>query len=383
MAIPRTRPGSHPAILSYGFRPFFLAGALYGALAIVFWLPLLYGLVETESLLAPVDWHAHEMLFGYVPAIVTGFLLTAIPNWTGRLPVQGLPLLLLLVLWLAGRFAVFSSSNIGWVATTIIDNAFLAAVATSAAVEISVGRNWRNLKILLPLFVLLLANVLFDVEVRQGGSPSLSPRLAIAAAVMLIVVIGGRIIPSFTRNWLARLNPGRLPRPFGRLDVALIALTALALASWVFWPDWRGTGAASLAAALGNAVRLAGWAGDRAARDPLVFVLHLAFAFVPLGFMLIGLAALTPEFVPAVAGVHAFGVGAIGSMTLAVMARATLGHTGHPLRAGPATCLVFAAVMLSAVLRILAAFIPDSSPLLHGSALLWRHDTKVLNLSDI
>lgn len=371
MAIPRVKPGNHPAFLSYGFRPFFLAGALYGALAIAFWLPLLYGRVETQSVLAPVDWHSHEMLFGYLPAIVTGFLLTAIPNWTGRLPVQGSPLLLLLLLWVAGRFAVFFSGSIGWLAVAAIDNAFLTAVVAAAAAEIIAGRNWRNLKVLLPLIALLLANVLFDVEIGLAGSPDLSPRLALAAAVMLIVIIGGRIIPSFTHNWLVRENPGRLPQPFGRFDVALIASTALALAAWVFRPDWPGTGAASLFAALGNAIRLARWAGDRTVRDPLVLVLHLAFAFVPVGFAIIGLAALLPELIPAVAGVHAFGVGAIGSMTLAVMVRATLGHTGHPLRAGPATCLIFAAVMLSALLRVLAAFYPGSIILLHGSALFW------------
>jgi uncharacterized protein involved in response to NO len=114
MPIPRVRPGRYPAILSYGFRPFFLAGALYAGLAILFWLPLFYGRVETWSAFAPVDWHVHEMLFGYLAAVITGFLMTAIPNWTGRLPVRGLPLLALALLWLAGRFAVFFSADIGW-----------------------------------------------------------------------------------------------------------------------------------------------------------------------------------------------------------------------------------------------------------------------------
>lgn len=371
MAVPRTRPGSYPAVLSYGFRPFFLVGALYGALAIVFWLPLLYGLIQTQSLFAPVDWHAHEMLFGYLPAVVTGFLLTAIPNWTGRLPVQGMPLLLLLLLWLAGRFAVFFSESIGWAAAAAVDNAFLAAVAAATAIEIAAGRNWRNLKVLTPLCALLVANILFHLEVRWTGTSDFSRRLALAAAIMLIVIIGGRIIPSFTRNWLVRENPGRLPQPFGRVDVALIALTAMALTAWVLLPDWPGTGAVSLAAAAGNVVRLARWAGDRTFRDPLVLVLHLAFAFVPAGFALVGLAAVLPDVVPAVAGVHALGAGAVGSMTLAVMARATLGHTGRPLRAGPAMCIMFTAVMLSALLRTAAAFVPASSALLHGSALLW------------
>ena len=110
MAVPRTRPGNYPAILSYGFRPFFLLGSVYAGVTILFWLPLLYGYLETSSAFSPVDWHVHEMLFGYVAAVVTGFLLTAIPNWTGRLPVQGLPLLTLVLLWLTGRIAVFFSA---------------------------------------------------------------------------------------------------------------------------------------------------------------------------------------------------------------------------------------------------------------------------------
>jgi len=371
MAVPRTRPGNYPAILSYGFRPFFLAGALYAALAILSWLPLLYGHIETASLFVPVDWHIHEMLFGYLAAIVTGFLLTAIPNWTGRLPVQGWPLLLLFLLWLAGRIAVLFSAEIGWLAALFIDSAFLAAVAAAAAIEIVAGRNWRNLKVLLPVGGLLGANILFHVEVWFAGISEISRRLAIAAAVMLIMIIGGRIIPSFTRNWLVRENPGRLPQPFGRIDALIIVLSGLALAAWTLQPERPETGLLLLAAGLANGFRLARWAGYRTFRDPLVLVLHAAFLFVPLGFLLAGAAAIFPDHVPAVAGIHAFGAGAIGSMTLAVMARATLGHTGRDLRASLPACAMFVAVIVSALLRILAAFFPASTALLHGSAFLW------------
>ncbi|MEZ5802753.1 MAG: NnrS family protein [Rhizobiaceae bacterium] len=371
MAVPRMRPGNYPALLSYGFRPFFLAGAAYSGLAILFWLPLLYGHLETASLFVPVDWHVHEMLFGYLTAVITGFLLTAIPNWTGRLPVQGLPLLLLFLLWLAGRIAVFFSAEIGWLAALLIDSAFLAAVAAAAAIEIVAGRNWRNLKVLLPLAALFCANILFHVEVHFAGVSEISRRLAIAAAIVLIMIIGGRIIPSFTRNWLVRENPGRLPQPFGRADAAIIALSTLALAAWTLSPERSETGLLLLAAGLANAVRLARWAGYRTFRDPLVLILHVAFLFVPLGFLLAGAAAMFPDHVSAVAGIHAFGAGAIGSMTLAVMARATLGHTGRDLKASPPVCAMFTAVVASALLRILAVFFPASTVLLHGSSLLW------------
>lgn len=371
MAIPRVRPGNYPAVLSYGFRPFFLLGSLYAGITILFWLPMLYGRLETASALAPVDWHIHEMLFGYLAAIVTGFLLTAIPNWTGRLPVQGRPLLALVLLWLAGRLAVFFSADIGWLAAAVIDSAFLLAVAVAAAIEIIAGRNWRNLKVLVPVAVLFAANVAFHVEAHYHGAADVGRRLGIGAGIVLIMIIGGRIIPSFTRNWLVRENPGRLPVPFNRFDGATIALSGLSLVAWACFPDQPATAAMLLVAALLNTVRLVRWAGDRTVRDPLVLILHIAYAFVPLGLVLAGLAILLPQAVPPAAGLHAFGVGAIGSMTLAVMARATLGHTGRELHAGAGSCLVFAAIVVSGLLRIAAAFLPGAPALLHGSAAAW------------
>lgn len=371
MAIPRVRPGTYPAFLSYGFRPFFLLGALYAGLTILFWLPMLYGRLETASALSPVDWHVHEMLFGYVAAIVTGFLLTAIPNWTGRLPVQGLPLLALVLLWAAGRFAVFFSAGIGWLAAAAIDSAFLLAVAAAAAIEIVAGRNWRNLKVLVPVTVLFISNVVFHVEAHLQGEADVGRRLGIAATLLLIMIIGGRIIPSFTRNWLARENPGRLPIPFNRFDVGTIAVSAVSLVAWTCFPDHRATGVALLLAGAFNLARLGRWAGDRTLRDPLVLILHVAYLFVPLGFFLVAFGALLPGAVPPAAGLHAFGVGAIGSMTLAVMARATLGHTGRPLRAGSGTCLAFAAIVMAGMLRIAAACLPSVPALLHASAAAW------------
>lgn len=371
MAIARTRPGNYPALLSYGFRPFFLLGSLYAGVTVLFWLPLFYGRLETASIFTPIDWHIHEMLFGYLSAIVTGFLLTAIPNWTGRLPVQGMPLLALVLLWLAGRFAVFFSADIGWLAAAAIDCSFLAAVALAAATEIAAGRNWRNLKVLIPVSVLFAANVLFHAEAHFAGISDISRRLGIGASLILIMIIGGRIIPSFTRNWLARQNPGRLPVPFGRFDAVTIVLSAAALAAWTFLPDRMEAGMALLAAALFNLLRLLRWAGDRTMRDPLVLVLHVAYLFVPVGLLLAGLAIVAPNSVPPSAAIHGFGVGAIGCMTLAVITRATLGHTGRELRADVGTCLIYAAIVGAAMLRIAAAFVPTEAMLLYGAAALW------------
>lgn len=371
MAIPRTRPSSLPAILSYGFRPFFLFGAIYGGLVVLIWIPILMGSLETRSLFSATDWHAHEMLFGFLPAIITGFLLTAIPNWTGRLPVQGYPLLALVVLWLAGRVAVWFSASIGWPAAMLLDCAFLLAVAVAASIEIIAGRNWRNLKVLAPLVVLLAANVLFHSETQYYGASDFSRRLALAAALVLIMIIGGRIIPSFTRNWLVRENPGRLPIPYGRFDMVCILVSVAALALWVLLPDGVATGLLLIAASGLNIIRLIRWAGDRTLRDTLVLVLHIAYVFVPLGLLFSGLAALWPETIPSVAGVHVFGIGAIGAMTLAVMTRSTLGHTGRELRADLVTDIIYVSIVMATLLRFFAAFYPAQMSLLHASAALW------------
>jgi len=371
VAIPRTRPGNYPAILSYGFRPFFFLGSFYAGLTILLWLPLFYGVLQINSLFAPVDWHVHEMLFGYLAAVMTGFLLTAIPNWTGRLPVQGAPLLVLVLLWLAGRIAVFCSGSIGWVAAGIIDCAFLLAVAAAAETEIVAGRNWRHLKVLIPGRVLLAATIVFHGEAHFYGISALSRRPGLGAAILLIMIIGGRIMPSFTRNWLVRENPGRLPIPFNRFDAGAIGLSALALAAWTFLPERTGTGLVLMLAALANAWRMARWAGQRTVRDPLVLILHVAYAFVPLGFLLTGLAVLYPETLSPAAGIHAFSAGAIGAMTLAVMVRATLGHTGRALAAGKAGCFVFTAVVAAAAIRVAAALgVPGDWPI-HLAACAW------------
>ncbi|ESZ68148.1 short-chain dehydrogenase [Mesorhizobium sp. L103C119B0] len=370
MGIPRLRAYAGPALLSYGFRPFFLLGSLYAALSVLLWLPIYAGELDSHSAFVPVDWHIHEMLFGYLPAIVTGFLLTAIPNWTGRLPVQGLPLLALVVLWLAGRAAVFFSADIGWRAAAVIDGSFLLAVSAAAAREIVAGRNWRNLKVLLPLAVLAGANGAFHIEAHLHGTSDISRRLGMAAAIMLISLIGGRIIPSFTRNWLVRENPGRLPAPFDRFDVASIAISAIALGAWTFAPGNSASGALMAVAAIGQAWRLSRWAGERTLRDPLVLILHAAYAFVPLGLALLSASFFFPGIVPVAAGLHALGPGAIGSMTLAVMARATLGHTGRQLRAGRPTTFIFAAILVAALSRVLGVFVPDEA-IIHLAGAAW------------
>ena len=227
--IPRLRDYRGPVLLSYGFRPFFLFGAIYAGLAVLAWLPIFNGELVLWSAFSAVDWHVHEMLYGYLPAVVTGFLLTAIPNWTGRLPIQGMPLLVLVSVWLAGRVCVTFSAETGWLLAAIVDVSFLALVVIACAREIVTGKNWRNLRVVGLVTLLLAGNIAFHIEAHVRGTAEYGARVGIAAIVLLIVVIGGRIVPSFTRNWLARENPGRLPAPFARFDVVVMGVTAATL----------------------------------------------------------------------------------------------------------------------------------------------------------
>ncbi|GGH12921.1 short-chain dehydrogenase [Alsobacter metallidurans] len=368
--IPRLRPHVGPDLLSYGFRPFFLFGSLFAAAAILAWLPAYFGEITIPTAFAPRDWHAHEMIYGFLPAVITGFLLTAIPNWTGRLPLQGRALAMLVLVWAAGRVAVSTSAWTSPVFAAVVDLLFLALVAAAATREVAAGRNWRNLRVIVIVALLFAGNVVFHVEAIRDGAADYGLRAGLAAAILLITLVGGRVVPSFTRNWLARLNPGRLPAPFGRFDAAAIAASAVALAAWVAAPNAHLTGGAMAIAGALQAVRLARWAGERTWRDRLVFVLHVAYGFVPLGFLLAAAAAF--GLLPASAGIHAWTVGAVGLMTLAIMSRASLGHTGRSLVASRPVQAVYALLFTAALGRICAATHPAAAMvLLHAAWLCW------------
>jgi uncharacterized protein involved in response to NO len=368
--IPRHRAYRGWPVFANGFRPFFLLGAIQAGLSILVWLPAFYGELTLASVFAPRDWHVHEMLYGYLPAVITGFLFTAIPNWTGRLPLQGRPLAVLVAVWIAGRIAVTFSAGLGWWPALLVDASFLALVAAAAAREIVAGGNWRNLNVVALVGLLLAGNIAFHLEAHFRGVAEYGIRIGIAVVVLLISLIGGRIIPSFTRNWLVKENPGRLPAPFGRFDMMVVAFSAMALLSWVVVPENHVTGDAAALAALLHLVRLARWAGDRTLRERLLLILHVGYFFVPLGFLLN--AAASFGLLPASAGTHAWMAGAAGTMTLAVMTRASRGHAGRELTADAATQVVYAAIIIAAVARICAVVQPTlGTPLLHVAAFAW------------
>lgn len=356
--VPRLRPWGGAPLLSYGFRPFFLGAGVTAPLALLVWLGVVaHGLVPPTAF-APAAWHAHEMLFGFAMAAVAGFLLTAVPNWTGRMPLNGWPLAALAGLWLAGRLAVAFGDRLGAAAAAALDLAFPLVLLTVILREVATGRNWRNLPVCAALAALLLANLLMHLEPLDiAASAALGHRLGIATLALLVSLIGGRIVPSFTTNWLKRQGAPSLPAPFGTLDKAALALTVLAMLAWVASPHWPPVGALLLAAGAAQAARLARWRGHRTLAEPLLWVLHLGYGWLALGVALLGVDALAGSFG---AHLHALTVGCFGTMILAVMTRATLGHTGRALTAGPSTTASYVLVTVAAVLRVAAHATPGA-----------------------
>ncbi|MDR6757079.1 uncharacterized protein involved in response to NO [Mycoplana sp. BE70] len=365
-----TKPSSAVAgFFSAGFRPFFLFGALQPAVMMALWVPWFLGWTQLPSAMPPVAWHQHELMFGYVPAVIAGFLLTAVPNWTGRKPLSGWPLFLLFALWLAGRVAIACSDWIGADAAMVVAAGFLPVLAIFVLRELVVAGNRRNYKVVVALGALFAAELLFFYEVSRYGFAEIADRLAIGTIIMLVAIIGGRIIPAFTGNWLRQKNPGRMPSSFDRFDMAGMALAFLAFAAWAIaarleafvWP----AGILMLLAAGAQFARQLRWAPLRTVSEPLVTVLHVAFFFVPAGFLLTGAALLSGDIGLRTAGIHAWTVGAIGGMTLAVMTRATRGHSGQMLRAPASTVLaIYVPIVLAALARIVAALAPELTVLL-------------------
>lgn len=356
----RRRSYSGPLILREGFRPLFLAAGFWAACAAPLWVAVWTGLLGYRGLLDPPLWHVHEMIFGFVGAAIGGFLLTAVPNWTGRLPVRGAPLAGLVLLWCAGRVAMWVSADLGAELSLVLDVAYLAALGGCIANEIFAGRNWRNLPVLGVLVALVAANVLFHLPaLGLAETGELAVRLAVMAVILLITLIGGRIVPSFTRNWFAKNDGPEIASPMRPFDLATIAVTLAAALLWAALPGGPVAGGALAAAGVLNLARLARWKGWRTCAEPLVAVLHLGYFWLGAGLVLLG-AALLGLPVSRTAGLHVLTMGAMGTMVLAVMTRAILGHTGRGLHAGPGTVAIYGLVTAAIAGRVVFEAAPSA-----------------------
>lgn len=363
----------HPAPLwTLAFRPFFLATALWAAMALAVWVLIFLTGSTLPSRFDPLTWHIHAMLFGFVPAAIAGFILTAVPNWTGRPPIQGTLLIGLVVLWLLGRIACLISAVLPLWLTAAIDIAFLVALCAVVTREVVAARNWRNVMMPFPIGVLAIANLLMYLELAQVRVPAgIGWRIALAAIIALVSAIGGRIVPAFTRNWLTAHQATRLPAAHDRIDSAALASLHTGLITWAFFPRAQLVGMILLLAAVLNFWRLVRWRGMATQREPLLAILHLGYGWLALGAALLGVSLLS-YLVPEAAAIHAFTVGAISIMILAVMTRVALGHTGRPLKADRITAMIYGAITFAAVTRISASFAGRFYfTLLVISALLW------------
>jgi uncharacterized protein involved in response to NO len=342
-------------VFAYGFRPFFLASGIFAVLAIPAWL-LIYttGAVPLAGVPSPL-WHAHEMTFGFIVAAVTGFLLTAVPSWTGHRGFAGLPLLALTLTWLAGRAAFAAGQAVPWIVLAGLELAFLPMLAALLAAPLLRARN-RNLAMLVVLATLWSADATFLFAVSQSDVAWASRALLAAMNIILLLltIIGGRILPAFTSSALRRADASFTLRNYPWLERTLppAMITVILIDAWQ--PRHVLGGALALVLVVLHAWRLSGWRSLRTRGDPILWVLHVAYAWLPLGFALKAAAILTSagwaQFWQ-----HAFGIGALATMILAVTTRASLGHTGRPLVVRPGIAVAYGLVTLAALIRVAAS----------------------------
>jgi uncharacterized protein involved in response to NO len=349
------------ALFESGFRPFFLLAGLDALINMAVWLTVYFRPERWPPDAIPaIYWHAHEMLFGFAAAAIGGFLLTAVPNWTGRPPYGGSLLYLLTALWLAGRIASLPFFSIVHIIAAAADLAFFPALALVIMPALLRAGKFSNLALVGLLLLLFAANLCFHLGL--DGSPELGQHVGLYAAidiiVLMIVVIGGRIIPNFTRNALLKHGMQAAVRSHTMIERGAIASTLLMLAFDLALPLSKASGAVSLLAAVLQAIRLGQWQGHRAWREPLLWVLHLGYGWLVFGLFLKAGSLL---FALAIAAkwVHALTVGAFTTMILAAMTRASLGHTGRPLVVSKPISAVYLLISLAAAIRI---FGPAISP---------------------
>jgi uncharacterized protein involved in response to NO len=364
-----------PRLLTEGFRFFFLAAALWAAFALLAWegwlgVHALNGIVtRTPFAPAPQLWHAHEMAFGYGTAVLGGFFLTAVPNWTGAPAAREAYVTAAAALWLAGRLAMWFSASLDPVLVAVVDLAFLPVLAAKISLQLAKRPKPQNVALLGLLAMVWAGNLWTHLEwtgaVADGASPGL--RLGLSGLCALIAVGGGGVTPAFTRNAMTR--EGRedgLPVTRRPLEIAAIGGAVAIGPLWAFGAPEPSLAAVALVAGLAQLGRVAGWRPDWALRQPILWSLHLGMAMLGLGWLALG-AGWAGLAIPESAGLHLLAIGAVGGMTLAVMSRAALGHTGRPLAAPAPVAWAYGLVALAALLRFAG---PAFAPTFYNEAVL-------------
>lgn len=362
----RVSAWSRPAVLALGFRPFYLLAAVAAVVGVGFWTVQWLGWTPSPLPAVSMLWHAHELVFGFASAVIAGFLLTAVRNWTGEATPTGRKLAALCALWMLARLAQFTGPSL---LAAGADIAFLAAVAGALWIPLQKTRN-RNRVLLLFLALLAGADGLFHLA-AQGLldlSPLTAVRIALYGVVLLVAVMGGRVIPSFTANALPRAGV----KTHRRLDRASVAVAAVAFLAVTAAPSSPVTGVLCAAAAVLHGLRLRGWASSATGRMPILWILHLSYAWIPVGLGLHAAQAFG-LMASAMLADHALGVGAVGGVIVGMITRTARGHTGRPLKAGRAETLGYVLVMAAAGVRVIVpAIAPEATRIAVAiAALLW------------
>jgi uncharacterized protein involved in response to NO len=345
------KPDGWPALFAYGFRPFFLGAGIYALLAMLGWLASHFGLGLPAH--ATAVGHGHEMLFGYAAAVLAGFLLTAVPSWTGGEPIRGARLAALFGLWLAGRIAFWLAPALPSALVAAADLVFLPALALMLIVPLARAEKKHNLVFVLVLLLLTASNLIIHLERLGVSQPGASYGLLVTVDLfaLLITVIGGRVIPSFTSNALTASGRADRVTRHPLLDRAAIGAMALLLLADLALPESRLGGAVALAAALVQAVRLALWRPLVTLRAPILWILHLSYGWLVVALAVKGFGGVTDLIAPSL-GIHVLTIGAIGGMTLAFMTRASLGHTGRALEVHPLTVAAYGLISIAVLARV-------------------------------
>ena len=378
ISITEPQKSPHP-FWSGAFRPLFLCAGLLAIVAVVWWVAGFVHGYAVPSLGTSSYWHAHEMIFGFGGAAIGGFLLTAIANWTGRPPVAGPMLMALTSAWLVGRIAIGLADSLPVSVVVCGALAYFAFLIPLAMRELIAARKFKNMRVIAVISVIALFDGLFVASCLDviALDPTVLYQTAILTIILLIALIGGRVIPAFTRNWMNREQiSAPMPAMFGRFDMICLASIVAGIVALILDPpgDVEGNvaGYVLLLAAVLHGVRLIRWRGIYSWREPIVAMLHLGYFWVPVGLALLGTAILWPDVLGSRDALHALTGGAMACMIIAIAGRAALGHTGRDLRAGVALNTAFGLIWLSTVARVVVGF--DGSPyvsLLAIATLMW------------
>ncbi|MES9868962.1 MAG: NnrS family protein [Sedimenticola sp.] len=357
-----------PVVLALGFRPFFLLAGLSAALLMGLWLAFWGGSLPTDAYYGSIGWHSHEMLFGYTTAVAGGFLLTAVRNWTGVNTPMGRPLGILVALWLVGRLAGLLSGMLpGWL-IALADMLFLPALAMSIKPALWMGQQKVN-RIFVPLLLAMaLANLLTHLQALGiANTGAAGTDMMLQLVMLLVLIITGRIIPAFTGGALPLARPKRYPSMETATPILVCTLIVIQL---LFPAPWL-LGAVSFAIAVTQAIRFSGWHHPNAWRIPILWVLYSGFIWIIIGFLMLGLAPL--ELFPANHAKHALTVGGIGVLTLGMMSRVSLGHTGRPIISSALVNLSFLLLNIGVAIRVFAPIIAPAqyTAWIHLSGGVW------------